>query len=64
MALKDNRRAVIALAESYGFVLHRETKHYIFKHPSGKTLVTSKSSLDRRLLKNVESNIKRLLSSQ
>lgn len=63
MALKDNRRAVIALAEKYGFVLHRETKHYIFKHASGKILVTSKSSMDKRLLKNVEGNIKRILAS-
>lgn len=62
MALKDNRRAIIALAAKYGFVLHRETKHYIFKHPSGKILVTSKSSLDKRLLRNVECNIKRLLA--
>ena len=62
MALKDNRRAIIALAAKYGFILHRETKHYIFKHSSGKILVTSKSSLDKRLLMNIETNIKRLLS--
>lgn len=63
MALKDNRRAVVELAAKYGFVLHRETKHYIFKHTSGKILVTSKSSMDKRLLKNVEGTIKRILSS-
>jgi len=63
MALKDNRRAVIELAKKYGFVLHRETKHYIFKHESGKILVTSKSSMDRHLLHNIEGNIRRLLSS-
>lgn len=63
MALKDNRRAVVELAAKYGFVLHRETKHYIFKHASGKILVTSKSSMDKRLLRNVEGNIKRILSS-
>lgn len=63
MALKDNRRAVVELAAKYGFVLHRETKHYIFKHLSGKILVTSKSSMDKRLLRNVEGNIKRILSS-
>jgi hypothetical protein len=63
MALKDNRRAVVELAAKYGFVLHRETKHYIFKHASGKILVTSKSSMDKRLLKNVEGNIKRILAS-
>ena len=62
MALKDNRRAVVELAAKYGFVLHRETKHYIFKHPSGKILVTSKSSMDKRLLRNVEGNIKRILA--
>jgi len=63
MALKDNRRAVVELAAKYGFALHRETKHYIFKHASGKILVTSKSSMDKRLLKNVEGNIKRILAS-
>lgn len=63
MALKDNRRAIIALAKKHGFVLYRETKHYVFKHPSGKTLVTSKSSLDKRLLRNIESTIRRLLAS-
>jgi hypothetical protein len=62
MALKDNRRAVVELAAKYGFVLHRETKHYIFKHASGKILVTSKSSMDKRLLKNVEGTIKRILN--
>lgn len=63
MALKDNRRAVVELAAKYGFVLHRETKHYIFKNASGKILVTSKSSMDKRLLRNIEGNIKRILSS-
>jgi len=62
MATKDNRRAVFALAAKYGFVLQRETKHYVFKHPSGKMFFTSKSTLDRRFLKNVESFIKRVLS--
>jgi predicted RNA binding protein YcfA (HicA-like mRNA interferase family) len=62
MALNDNRRAVLALAKKYGFILHRETKHYIFKHKSGKILVTSKSSMDRHLLKNIEGNIRRILN--
>jgi hypothetical protein len=63
MALKDNRRALIQLAKSYDFVLHRQTKHYVFKNKEGKILVCSKSSLDKRLLRNVECNIKRILSS-
>jgi hypothetical protein len=52
----------MALAAKYGFVLQRETKHYVFKHPSGKMFVTSKSTLDKRFLKNLESVIKRLVS--
>lgn len=63
MALKDNRRALIQLAKRYGFVLHRQTKHYVFKNKEGKILVCSKSSLDKRLLRNVECNIKRILSN-
>jgi hypothetical protein len=64
MALKDTRRQLFALAKKHGFVLHRETKHYVFKHKTlGKTLVCSKSTRDPRCLLNVERDIKRLLSS-
>lgn len=63
MALKDTRRQLFALAKKHGFVLQRETKHYVFKHKTlGKTLVCSKSTRDRRSLLNVERDIKRLLS--
>jgi predicted RNA binding protein YcfA (HicA-like mRNA interferase family) len=62
MALKDNRQELFALVKKHGFVLHRQTKHFIFKHSSGKILVCSKSTDDRRSLKNVERDIKRLLS--
>jgi predicted RNA binding protein YcfA (HicA-like mRNA interferase family) len=63
MALKDNRRELLALTKKHGFVLHRQTKHYVFKHSSGKVLVCSKSCTDWRSLKNAERDIKRLLSS-
>jgi hypothetical protein len=63
MGTKDNRRAVFALAAKYGFVLQREKKHYVFKHPSGRIFCTSKSTLDKRFLRNVESFTKRSLSS-
>jgi len=63
MGTKDNRRAVFALAAKYGFVLQREKKHCVFKHPSGRIFCTSKSTLDKRFLRNVESFIKRSLSS-
>jgi len=65
MALKDDRRALMALTKRYGFVLQRQTKHYVFKHEaSGKILVCGKSISDRRGLKNVEAQIKRVLLSQ
>jgi hypothetical protein len=63
MGTKDNRRAVFALAAKYDFVLQREKNHYVFKHPSGKIFCTSKSTLDTRFLRNVESFIKRTLAS-
>jgi hypothetical protein len=63
MALKDNRRALFELVKQHGFVLHRKNKHYVFKHSSGKTLICSTSCTDWRALKNVERDIKRLLSS-
>jgi predicted RNA binding protein YcfA (HicA-like mRNA interferase family) len=62
VALKDNRRQLFALVEKHGFALHRQGKHYIFKHFSGKMLVCSKSTTDWRSLKNVERDIKRILS--
>jgi len=39
MATKDNKRALFAFVKKHGFVLHRQTKHYVFKHSSGKILV-------------------------
>lgn len=62
MAHKDNRRELFALVKRYGFALHREKKHYIFKHPSGAVLTCSKSSRNRHSLANVEADIKRILS--
>jgi hypothetical protein len=63
MALKDTRRELFELVARYGFVLHRQTKHFVFKNAEGKTLVCSKSTMDRRSLKNVERDIKRTLAS-
>lgn len=63
MGLNDTRRELFDLVRRYGFVLHRQGRHFVFKHSSGKTLVCSKSTDDRRALRNVERDIKRLLSS-
>lgn len=56
-------KEVMKLASSYGFKLLRSRKHMIFKHESGARLVTGASISDRRALKNIESNIKKLLSN-
>ena len=56
-------KEVIKLASSYGFKLLRSRKHMIFKHESGARLVTGASISDRRALKNIESDIKKLLSN-
>lgn len=60
--MKDANKEIKLLAKRYGFVLQRQTKHFIFKHPSGAILVTSKSTRDHRALRNTEREIKKLLS--
>jgi predicted RNA binding protein YcfA (HicA-like mRNA interferase family) len=50
------------LCEKHGFKLMRCKKHFVWKHPSGASLVTSKSASDYRALANIERNIKRLLT--
>jgi predicted RNA binding protein YcfA (HicA-like mRNA interferase family) len=59
----DTARRIVKLAESYGFKLVRRNKHLVFKHTSGKMLVTSFTCSDGRALRNVESNIKQILSN-
>jgi predicted RNA binding protein YcfA (HicA-like mRNA interferase family) len=56
------RNDIINLAKRYGFVLHREKKHFIFKDAAGRTMVCGKTISDRRALKNIEQEIKRILS--
>lgn len=63
MSKHDTSKRIIELAIRYGFKLVRRNKHLIFKHALGGTLVTSATCNDRRALKNVESNIKQILSS-
>jgi len=58
----DTRNKIFALARSYGFELVRQKKHFVFVHKSGARLVTSQSCSDWRALKNVEANIKKILS--
>jgi hypothetical protein len=57
------RNDIIALAKRYGFVLHRKKKHFIFKDGAGRTMVCGKTISDRRALKNIESELKRILQA-
>jgi predicted RNA binding protein YcfA (HicA-like mRNA interferase family) len=59
--VKDTNKEIKLLAKRYGFILQRQIKHFIFKHPSGAVLVASKSTNDYRALRNTERQIKRLL---
>jgi len=59
----DTTRRIVELAKSYGFTLLRQKRHLIFKHSSGKVITTSRTSGDKRALKNIESTIKKLLST-
>ena len=64
MTTRDNRKALIKLASKHGFVLCREKKHFVFKHPSGAILVCSKSSANLHTLANIQASIKRILNKQ
>lgn len=54
----------ISLIKSYGYELIREKKHFVFKHKiSNQTFVCSKTASDRRSLRNIERDLKRLQES-
>jgi predicted RNA binding protein YcfA (HicA-like mRNA interferase family) len=59
--MKDANKEIKLLAKRYGFVLQRQRKHFVFKHPSGAILITSKSTNDYRALRNTEREIKKIL---
>jgi len=57
----DTTKRIVELVKSYGFTLLRQKRHLIFKHSSGKVITTSRTSSDKRALKNIESTIKKLI---
>jgi predicted RNA binding protein YcfA (HicA-like mRNA interferase family) len=59
--MKDANKEILKLAKRYGYALVRQTKHLIFKHPTGSVLVTSKSTTDYRALRNTEREIRKQL---
>lgn len=50
-----------AALRAAGAVLIRENTHRIYKLPNGRTLVTSKTTSDRRAEQNMLRDLKRLL---
>lgn len=55
-------KGIVSMVEKQGFVLQRQKKHYVFKHPSGKVFVCGKTVSDKRALKNIEKEVQRLLN--
>jgi hypothetical protein len=61
MKVPQKAKPLVEAAGRYGFTLFRRNKHLVFKHPSGAMLVTSATVSDRRAIRNLEQNAKRLL---
>lgn len=57
-------KEVMAIAKKHGFVLARQKKHFVFKHPTGAVFVCGKTSSDRRALDNIDKEMKRVLARQ
>jgi predicted RNA binding protein YcfA (HicA-like mRNA interferase family) len=55
-------KEIIAMVQRQGFVLRRQRKHLVFKHPSGKVFVCGKTLSDRKALLNIQKEITRLLA--
>ena len=59
--MKDANKEILKLTKFYGYILARQTKHLIFKHPNGCVLVTGKSVSDYRASRNIEREIRKQL---
>lgn len=57
-------KEVLRIAKQNGFVLARQKKHYVFKHPSGAVFCCGKTLSDKRALENIEKEMKRTLRKQ
>jgi len=47
------------MMKSYGFTLHRQTNHLVWRDEHGVQIVTSKTISDHRAIANVEKTIAR-----
>lgn len=56
------RRQIEAIAKRWGFVLHRERKHLVWRHPNGAIVVTPASTANWHNLPNAEARMRRAAS--
>jgi len=59
--MRKAERDLIKLASKYGFTKHRHGKHFIFKHPSGTSLVFAVTDSDHRAVHNNKARLKRAI---
>lgn len=63
MSSRNCQRELEAVATALGFVLHRSSKHLIWRHPSGAQVVCPKSPSDHRTIRNFERDCKRAFNT-
>lgn len=56
------RRQIEQVAKRWGFYLHRQGKHLIWKHPNGSIVVTPASTANWHEIPNAESRMRRAAS--
>lgn len=57
--MASQQRQIEALAHRYGFILHRQGKHLVFRSGDGRTqVVTGKTLSCRRAIANIEANFR------
>jgi len=60
MARTKAHKQIEAIAQAYGFKLHRHTRHMIFRNNKGQQVVTASTTSDnKRCLKNFEAQLRR-----
>jgi hypothetical protein len=57
--MADHQRQIIAIAKRHGFVLHRRSKHLVFRLPGGRAqVVTGKTLSCHRAIANIEAQFR------
>jgi predicted RNA binding protein YcfA (HicA-like mRNA interferase family) len=56
------RRQIEAIAKRWGFHLHRQGKHLIWKHPNGSIVTTPASTSNWHVLPNAEARMRKAAS--